>query len=266
VETDDGTARRQVLDACRVAGGAAAGLFERLAAPLDAAAVDADCGRLRAALRALHELQVSLLAELKGRHEENVGRQLEDELEAMERAIVEATERMAQLWRQSRQSHSGVKLEVSDKILDSCSALMNAIIKLIAKAKTLQEEIVARGKGLGIWNDFIPCYPVLRVPTHDVYLFSLFYWYPISLEIIATSKPLFINFPWLLSTLLRFMLFVLDEFYGFHRVFGEVFIVFSSCVAPGSATATEFYKRNHQWTEGLLSAAKAVGFGAKLLT
>ena len=34
----------------------------------------------------------------------------------------------------------------------------------------------------------------------------------------------------------------------------------------GSASANEFYKKNHHWTEGLISAAKAVGFGAKLLT
>ncbi|KAG1654189.1 Huntingtin-interacting protein 1 [Nymphon striatum] len=33
----------------------------------------------------------------------------------------------------------------------------------------------------------------------------------------------------------------------------------------GSCSATEFYKRNHRWTEGLLSAAKEVGMGAKFL-
>jgi len=33
----------------------------------------------------------------------------------------------------------------------------------------------------------------------------------------------------------------------------------------GTASAKEFYKRNNQWTEGLISAAKAVGIGAKLL-
>ncbi|XKL68500.1 hypothetical protein PGB90_003991 [Kerria lacca] len=32
-----------------------------------------------------------------------------------------------------------------------------------------------------------------------------------------------------------------------------------------SISAKEFYKRNHQWTEGLISAAKAVGMGAKYL-
>jgi huntingtin interacting protein 1 len=35
--------------------------------------------------------------------------------------------------------------------------------------------------------------------------------------------------------------------------------------AQGSASVKEFYKRNHQWTEGLISAAKAVGGGAKFL-
>ncbi|XP_076453265.1 huntingtin-interacting protein 1-like isoform X2 [Babylonia areolata] len=33
----------------------------------------------------------------------------------------------------------------------------------------------------------------------------------------------------------------------------------------GTATAKEFYKKNHRWTEGLLSAAKAVGWGASTL-
>ncbi|XP_076177361.1 huntingtin interacting protein 1 isoform X1 [Ptiloglossa arizonensis] len=33
----------------------------------------------------------------------------------------------------------------------------------------------------------------------------------------------------------------------------------------GTASATEFYKRNHQWSEGLISAAKAVALGANFL-
>lgn len=33
----------------------------------------------------------------------------------------------------------------------------------------------------------------------------------------------------------------------------------------GTASATEFYKRNHQWSEGLISAAKAIAMGAKFL-
>jgi hypothetical protein len=33
----------------------------------------------------------------------------------------------------------------------------------------------------------------------------------------------------------------------------------------GTASAKEFYKRNHQWTEGLISAAKSVAQGANFL-
>uniref|UniRef100_A0A1L8E5S1 Putative actin-binding protein n=1 Tax=Nyssomyia neivai TaxID=330878 RepID=A0A1L8E5S1_9DIPT len=36
-------------------------------------------------------------------------------------------------------------------------------------------------------------------------------------------------------------------------------------VGKGGATAKEFYKRNHQWTEGLISAAKSVAQGANFL-
>jgi hypothetical protein len=33
----------------------------------------------------------------------------------------------------------------------------------------------------------------------------------------------------------------------------------------GSASATEFYKRNHEWSEGLISAAKAIAMAANFL-
>lgn len=33
----------------------------------------------------------------------------------------------------------------------------------------------------------------------------------------------------------------------------------------GGGSPSEYYKRNHQWTEGLLSAAKAVGVAATYL-
>lgn len=33
----------------------------------------------------------------------------------------------------------------------------------------------------------------------------------------------------------------------------------------GTGSAKDFYKRHHQWAEGLLSAAKAVGVGAQVL-
>jgi huntingtin interacting protein 1 len=48
---------------------------------------------------------------------------------------------------QSRASDSGIKLEVNEKILESCTTLMQCIRILVQKAKILQAEIVALGKG-----------------------------------------------------------------------------------------------------------------------
>lgn len=36
-------------------------------------------------------------------------------------------------------------------------------------------------------------------------------------------------------------------------------------IRQAGGTATDFYKRHSRWTEGLLSAAKAVGWGASTL-
>ena len=46
----------------------------------------------------------------------------------------------------SREDHTGVQLEVNEKILDSCNGLMKAIKVLIHKSKNLQNEIVSQGR------------------------------------------------------------------------------------------------------------------------
>lgn len=46
----------------------------------------------------------------------------------------------------SRAGDSGVKLEVNEKILDTCTKLMHAIRILVQKSRFLQAEIVAQGK------------------------------------------------------------------------------------------------------------------------
>ena len=45
----------------------------------------------------------------------------------------------------SREDDSGVKLEVNERILDSCTGLMKAIRTLIARARDLQGEIIGEG-------------------------------------------------------------------------------------------------------------------------
>lgn len=47
---------------------------------------------------------------------------------------------------QSRAADSGLKLEVNEKILDSCTTLIKAIRVLVQKSRLLQAEIVAQGK------------------------------------------------------------------------------------------------------------------------
>lgn len=46
----------------------------------------------------------------------------------------------------SRAADSGIKLEVNEKILDSCTTLMQAIRLLVQKSRLLQAEIVAQGR------------------------------------------------------------------------------------------------------------------------
>nr|XP_022901178.1 huntingtin-interacting protein 1 isoform X1 [Onthophagus taurus] len=128
--------------------------------------------------------EVSLLAEtisgsLSGLNSDNLSDMLEDEMVVMDKAIEEAANKIQEMLNKSREADSGLKLEVNEKILDSCTTLMIAIKVLIQKSRLLQAEIVVQGKG--------------------------------------------------------------------------------------TASAKEFYKRNHQWTDGFISAAKAVAVAATFL-
>uniref|UniRef100_A0A914LGH2 I/LWEQ domain-containing protein n=1 Tax=Meloidogyne incognita TaxID=6306 RepID=A0A914LGH2_MELIC len=120
-----------------------------------------------------------------------VGKQLEEEMNCMTEAIAAAVEHINELQKKrqdsnnpfnkkyvfySRETNIGIKLEVNDKILNSCNELMGAVRELVIKSKEVQEEIVSNGRG--------------------------------------------------------------------------------------QATPIEFYKRNHLWTEGLISAGRAVGVTA----
>lgn len=108
-----------------------------------------------------------------------LGDLVESELAQMDKAIEEAASKIVELLSSSRASDSGIKLEVNERILDACTNLMQSIRILVQRAKALQAEIVALGKG--------------------------------------------------------------------------------------TASAKEFYKRNNQWSEGLISASKSVATGANLL-
>lgn len=77
----------------------------------------------------------------------NLEYMLQMELKAMDQIIEEATNKIIEIYSDSKSSNNGIKLEVHDKILDSCTSLMKSIKILIKKSRLLQEEIVAQGKG-----------------------------------------------------------------------------------------------------------------------
>ncbi|KAL1450756.1 hypothetical protein WDU94_003081 [Cyamophila willieti] len=106
-----------------------------------------------------------------GENPEVIGDLVENELAMMDKAIEEAAMRIEEMLTQSRKADTGLKLEVNEKILDSCTTLMNAIRVLVQKSRLLQAEIIQAHHG-------------------------------------------------------------------------------------STTNSKEFYKRNHQWTEGLISAAK----------
>ncbi|XP_061758422.1 huntingtin interacting protein 1 related b [Nerophis ophidion] len=108
--------------------------------------------------------------------QEELGDLVDKEMAATSAAIEEAVRRIAEMMNQARKDTSGIKLEVNERILKSCTNLMEAIRMLIITSTDLQKEIVEGGRG--------------------------------------------------------------------------------------AASIKEFYARNSRWTEGLISAAKAVGWGA----
>ncbi|KAL7836403.1 hypothetical protein AOLI_G00276870 [Acnodon oligacanthus] len=107
---------------------------------------------------------------------DELGDMVDKEMAATSAAIEEAVRRIDEMMNQARRDTEGVKLEVNERILNSCTDLMKAIRLLVLTSTDLQKEIVESGRG--------------------------------------------------------------------------------------AATVKEFYARNSRWTEGLISAAKAVGWGA----
>lgn len=70
---------------------------------------------------------------------------VDEELAATALAVEEASLRIQNMLKKSREDDTGVKLEVNERLLDSCTGLMKAIKILITRSKELQSEIVAEG-------------------------------------------------------------------------------------------------------------------------
>ncbi|KAK1157438.1 huntingtin-interacting protein 1-like isoform X2 [Acipenser oxyrinchus oxyrinchus] len=108
-----------------------------------------------------------------------LGDLVEQELAATSAAVESAAARIEEMLSQARTADTGIKMEVNERILASCTDLMQAIKVLILSSKDLQRDIVESGRG--------------------------------------------------------------------------------------AASTKEFYAKNSRWTEGLISASKAVGYGATVM-
>uniref|UniRef100_G1MSD2 Huntingtin-interacting protein 1-related protein n=1 Tax=Meleagris gallopavo TaxID=9103 RepID=G1MSD2_MELGA len=111
--------------------------------------------------------------------QEELGDLVDKEMAATSAAIETAAARIEEMLSKARAGDTGVKLEVNERILGSCTSLMQAIQVLVLASKDLQREIVESGRG--------------------------------------------------------------------------------------AASPKEFYAKNSRWTEGLISASKAVGWGATVM-
>uniref|UniRef100_A0A8C2ARY2 Huntingtin-interacting protein 1-related protein n=1 Tax=Cyprinus carpio TaxID=7962 RepID=A0A8C2ARY2_CYPCA len=108
-----------------------------------------------------------------------LGDLVEQEMAATSAAVESAAARIEEMLNKSRAVDTGIKMEVNERILASCTDLMQAIKVLVLSSKDLQRDIVESGRG--------------------------------------------------------------------------------------AASMKEFYAKNSRWTEGLISASKAVGWGATML-
>ncbi|XP_009319490.1 PREDICTED: huntingtin-interacting protein 1-related protein [Pygoscelis adeliae] len=139
----------------------------------------AELGDVRQALRGVLQLAQELRPKSLDIKQEELGDMVEKEMASTSEAIEDAVRRIEEMMSQARNKSSGVKLEVNERILNSCTDLMKAIRLLVMTSTNLQKEIVESGRG--------------------------------------------------------------------------------------AATTQEFYAKNSRWTEGLISASKAVGWGATQL-
>lgn len=166
----------KMADSCKTLGQSAAILLESMKNTTD---VTKQVDTCKECLMTVRNHTEELNGYVRGHSSENLESMLEAEMQAMDKAIEDAVKQMEEMLNKSRADHSGIKLEVNERILDKCTTLMEAIRILVQKSRHLQAEIVGQGKG--------------------------------------------------------------------------------------TVSSKEFYKRNHQWTDGFISAAKAVGASAKFL-
>ncbi|XP_072286113.1 huntingtin-interacting protein 1 isoform X2 [Pyxicephalus adspersus] len=167
----------QLIDSCRTCGTEALKYLSSLRNK--EAGDEVDCSQITATLKLIADIAQELCPPSLDIKEEELGDLVEKEMTATAAAVETAAARIEEMLKKSRTDDTGLKLQVNEQILGSCTDLMQGIQALILASKDLQKEIVESGRG--------------------------------------------------------------------------------------AASPKEFYARNSRWTEGLISASKAVGWGATVM-
>ncbi|XP_017679518.1 PREDICTED: huntingtin-interacting protein 1 [Lepidothrix coronata] len=167
----------RLLELCRQCGSEALSYLSALQDP--GTVGGADCSPVTACLGRISTIAEELRPRGLDVKQEELGDLVDKEMAATAAAIETASARIEEMLSKARAGDTGVKLEVNERILGSCTGLMQAIHVLVLASKDLQREIVESGRG--------------------------------------------------------------------------------------AASPKEFYAKNSRWTEGLISASKAVGWGATVM-
>ncbi|NXI98549.1 HIP1 protein, partial [Psophia crepitans] len=167
----------RLLEMCKQCGSEAVSYLSALQDP--GTVEGADCSPVTTCLGRISAIGEELRPRGLDVKQEELGDLVDKEMAATAAAIETAAARIEEMLSKARAGDTGVKLEVNERILGSCTGLMQAIHILVLASKDLQREIVESGRG--------------------------------------------------------------------------------------AASPKEFYAKNSRWTEGLISASKAVGWGATVM-
>ncbi|KAF4015835.1 hypothetical protein G4228_007354 [Cervus hanglu yarkandensis] len=107
---------------------------------------NADSTAMRSCLTRITAISEDLLPRGLDIKQEELGDLVDKEMAATSAAIEAATARIEEMLSKSRAGDTGVKLEVNERILGSCTSLMQAIQILVVASKELQREIVESGR------------------------------------------------------------------------------------------------------------------------
>uniref|UniRef100_A0A672LPU6 Huntingtin-interacting protein 1-like n=1 Tax=Sinocyclocheilus grahami TaxID=75366 RepID=A0A672LPU6_SINGR len=114
----------------------------------------ADCSRLRAALDTVMALGEKLRPRGLELQQGELGDLVEQEMAATSAAVESAAARIEEMLNKSRAVDTGIKMEVNERILASCTDLMQAIKVLVLSSKDLQKDIVESGRGAASMKEF----------------------------------------------------------------------------------------------------------------